>query len=79
MPVHQLNRLACQCSFNMRHEFIEVEDVLCAGLAEIDTTFFTVLQIIKKTLAGETDKFTSDNFTGNDAFGVTYPIGNFSH
>lgn len=79
MPVHQLNRLSCQCSFNMRHEFIEIEDMLCAGLAEIDATFSTVLQIIKKSLAGKTDKFTGNNLPGNDAFGVTYAIRNFSH
>ena len=51
----------------MGHEFIEIEDMLCAGLAEIDATFSTVLQIIKKSLAGKTDKFTGNNLPGNDA------------
>ncbi|CAM6440554.1 hypothetical protein HmCmsJML219_04235 [Escherichia coli] len=79
MPVHQLNGLACQCPFYMRHKFVEIQDVLRTGFTEINPPLFAVLQIIKKTLAGQADKFASNNFSCNNTFGVADPVSHFCH
>ncbi|STH72681.1 Uncharacterised protein [Escherichia coli] len=78
MPVHQLNGLTCQRPFYMGHKFVEIQDVLRTGFTEINPPLFAVLQIIKKTLAGQTDKFTSDNFSCNNTFGVADPVSTFA-
>ncbi len=43
MPVHQLNRLACQRPFYMRHKFVEIQDVLRTWFTEINPPLFAVL------------------------------------
>ncbi|SVF76720.1 Uncharacterised protein [Escherichia coli] len=79
MPVHQFNGLACQRPFYMGHKFVEIQDVLRTGFTEINPPLFAVLQIIKKALAGQTDKFASDNFSCNNTFGVADPVSHFCH
>lgn len=62
MPVHQLNRLPCQCAFYVRYKIIEIQNVLRARFTEENTALFAVCQIVKKTLTGKAHILTGNNF-----------------
>ncbi|OKO98118.1 hypothetical protein Xedl_03880 [Xenorhabdus eapokensis] len=79
MPVHQINGLACQCTLDVGHEFIEVQDMLGAGFTEYNVSFFACFQVIQEPLTGELYQFPGDNLTRYDPFGVANAIRYFCH
>ncbi len=79
MPVHQVDRFSGQRTFNMRDELIKIQNVLRAGLAEIDTAPLAMFKIVQEALAGQPDKLTGNDFPRHDALGVADTVGNLSH
>lgn len=79
MPVHQLNRLACQRALYVRNKLIEIQNVLRARLTKVNSALFAVCQIVKKTLTGKAHKLTGNYFPGHDPLGVADAFCNLSH
>ncbi|SAA76631.1 Uncharacterised protein [Enterobacter hormaechei] len=79
MPVHQLNRLACQRALYVRNKIIEIQNVLRAWLTEENTALFAVCQIVKKTLAGKAHILTGNYFPRHHPLGVADAFCNLSH
>ncbi len=79
MPVHQLNGLACQCPFDVGDKFVKVQDMLSAGFTKADPPFFTVRQIIQKTLTSQPHQFAGHNLTRHNALRVAYAFNHFCH
>ncbi|SAJ27589.1 Uncharacterised protein [Enterobacter cloacae] len=79
MPVHQLNRLPCQCAFYVRYKIIEIQNVLRARFTEENTALFAVCQIVKKTLTGKAHILTGNNFPRHHPLGVADAFCNLRH
>lgn len=71
MPVHQVNQLTGQSAFDVRHKFIEIEDVLCAAFAQENVALLTDLQIDQKPGAGLLPIFVTLQDVGTDNVPLT--------